>query len=216
MRIVLVDDHQVLREGLRVLLEGEADLTVVGEAANAADALTVLEETHPDLIIIDLGLPDVSGLKLIEEIRARNAQVDLIVLSMHTKPEFVSRAMELGVNGYVPKSSAHTSLFDAIRVVRNGDSYLHPKAATALVASMTGASTDQQLTQLSEREIGVVRLVAMGFTNREIGEKLLISPKTVDTYRQRAMDKLGLERRADMVRFAVQAGLLEEYNDDTT
>lgn len=216
-RILLVDDHQVLRDGLRALLEGEPGLTVVGEAGTAEQGLTLLAERKPDLLVVDLGLPDRSGLEVIAAARTDYPALKIVVLSMHISREFVAKAIEAGCDGYVPKSSAHTSLLEAIRAVRGGDRYLHPKAATALVESLAKANSEaEQLAALSEREVDVLRMTAMGFSGREIGAELFISAKTVDTYRQRAMDKLGLHHKADMVRFALQAGLLDDLRAETS
>lgn len=212
--ILLVDDHKVLRDGLRALLESESDLAVVAEAGNGRDAVRLAQELQPDIIVMDLGLPDISGLETIRLIRGQDIRSRIIVLSMYIRREFVMPAIEAGCDGYVPKSSTHTSLLEAIRVVLTGERYLHPKAATALVESVTAKETEADLfQQLSEREQDVLRLTALGFTSREIGEKLIISPKTADTYRQRAMDKLHLHHRSDLVKFALRAGILEDFDD---
>lgn len=211
VRVLLVDDHQVLRDGLQALLESEDDITVVGGAGTAADAVRLTLEHRPDIVVMDLGLPDASGLDAMREIREAGVECRIIVLSMHTGREFVMKAVEAGCDGYVPKSSAHTSLLRAIRVVQQGERYLHPKAATALVESITDAPTEaEQLEKLSGREREVLRLTAMGFTSREIGQKLSLSHKTVETYRHRASDKLGLHHRSDLVRFALRAGILDD------
>lgn len=210
--IILVDDHKVLRDGLKALLELDETMLVVAEADTGEEAIQISIELVPDIIVMDIGLPDMSGLDAIQTIRKRNLKSRIIVLSMYTKREFVLRAIKEGCAGYVPKSSAHTSLLDAIHVVMGGERYLHPKAATALVESITLEQTVmQKLKILSKRERDVVRLVAMGFTSREIGEDLFISPKTAETYRQRAMEKLELDSRSDLVRFALQAGLLKDF-----
>jgi two-component system, NarL family, response regulator NreC len=210
VRILLVDDHQILRDGLKVLLESEEDLKVVGEASTGIEGVTLTRSLLPDLAVVDLSLPDISGLEVIRQIREINPSCRIVVLSMHTKRDFVVEAIEAGCDGYVPKSSAHTSLLQAIHVVLSGERYLHPKAATALVDSLTGSQTAaEQFAELSEREQEVLRLSAMGYTSREIAEKLFISSKTVETYRQRAMEKLELEHRSDLIRFALRAGLLE-------
>jgi two-component system, NarL family, response regulator NreC len=212
--ILLVDDHKVLRDGLRALLESEPDLTVVAEAGNAQDAIRLAQELQPDIIVMDLGLPDVSGLEAIRAIRAAKVKSRIIVLSMYIRREFVLPAIEAGCDGYVPKSSTHTSLLEAIRVVLTGERYLHPQAATALVESITAKETEADLFQrLSEREQDVLRLTALGFNSREIGDKLIISPKTVETYRQRAMEKLDLAHRSDLVKFALRAGILDDFDD---
>lgn len=214
IRILLVDDHQILREGLKALLDSEADLHVIAEASTGWEAIRQAELSHPHVIIMDLGLPDISGLEAVQEIRKLGLEIKIIVLTMHSQKKFVLQAMELGCDGYVPKSSAHESLLQAIRVVVAGESFLHPKAARALISSIKqGKNEEELLTDLSERELEVFKLTAMGFNSREIGEKLLLSSKTVDTYRQRAMEKLGLDHRSDIIRFALQAGLLKDFSE---
>jgi two-component system, NarL family, response regulator NreC len=209
--ILLVDDHVVLRDGLRVLLDDEPGLRVVGEASTGAEALQLAAALQPDIIVMDLGLPDMSGVDVIRELRSRNQPARIIVLSMYTRREFVVPAVEAGCDGYIPKSSTHTDLLEAIPVVLRGEQYLHPKAATALVRSLTGhLSEREQFGALSEREQAVLQLTALGFNSREIGEKLVISSKTVETYRQRAMEKLDIAHRSDLIQFALRAGILDE------
>lgn len=214
IEILLVDDHKVLRDGLRALLESEDDLIVVAEAGTGTQAIELAQAVAPDIIVMDLGLPDISGLEAIRAIRKVNQVSRIVVLSMYTRREFVVPAIEAGCDGYVPKSSTHTSLLQAIRVVLRGERYLHPTAATALVESLTGQQSEaEKFALLSEREQDVLRLTTMGFTSREIGDKLIISSKTVETYRQRAMEKLDLEHRSDLIRFALRAGILYDFKD---
>lgn len=210
--ILLVDDHKVLRDGLRALLESEPDMKVVADEGSGAAGIAAAHHWQPDVIVMDLGLPDMSGLEAIRAIRQENNTSRIIVLSMYSRREFVLPAIEAGCDGYIPKSSTHTSLLQAIRVVLTGERYLHPKAATALIETIANKQTEQeQFESLSEREQEVLQLAAMGYSSREIGDKLIISPKTADTYRQRAMEKLKLERRADLIKFAVRAGILDAY-----
>jgi len=163
-------------------------------------------------ILLDLGLPDISGLEVIRTIRQHNTSVRIVVLSMHSRREYVVPAIEAGCDGYVPKSSTHTSLLQAIRSVLAGEGYLHPTAAKALMGSIQDTQSESaQFEALSEREQDVIRLTAQGFTSREIGEKLDISSKTVETYRQRATEKLQIENRSGLVKFAVRAGLLDDF-----
>jgi len=212
VHILLVDDHEVLRAGLRALLEHESDLRVVGEAGTGAQAIALTNSLRPDVIVLDLGLPDISGLEVIRAIRQHNTTVRIVVLSMHSRREYVVPAIEAGCDGYVPKSSTHTSLLQAIRSVLAGEGYLHPTAATALMGSIQDTQSESaQFEALSEREQAVIRLTAKGFTSREIGEKLDISSKTVETYRQRATEKLQIENRSGLVKFAVRAGLLDDF-----
>lgn len=211
IRILLVDDHQILREGLRVLLEGETGLAVVAEAGSGQEAIRLAAHCRPDLVVIDLGLPDMSGLEAIRQIRQHDPRMRIVVLSMHTQREFVLQAIELGCDGYVPKSTAHVSLLEAIRTVIAGERFLHPKVAGVLMDSLAQhVSETDQFNALSERERDVLKLTAQGYISREIADTLVLSPKTVETYRQRAMEKLGLDSRPALVRFALRAGLLDE------
>lgn len=211
IRILLADDHEVLRAGLRVLIDSEPDMTVVGEAASGEEAMQGALDASPDVIVMDLHMPGVSGLDAIRLIREQRLPVRIVVLSMFSRHEMVMQAIKAGCDGYVPKSSAHSSLLQAIRVTYAGNRYLHPTAAAAVMDEL--ASEDAKalmLETLSDREKEVIRLTALGFNSREIGDRLALSSKTVETYRQRAMDKLGLNHRSGLVRFALQAGLLED------
>ena len=204
-RILLVDDHKILRDGLRALLESEEDLAVVGEADTGAQAIALADTLQPDVIIMN-------GLDAVRAIRRHNHSSRILVLSMYSRREFVLQAIEAGCDGYVPKSSTHTSLVQAIAVVMAGERYLHPTAATALVGARLGEGSEaEQFSRLSDREQDALRMTALGYNSREIGEQLMLSPKTVETYRQRAMEKLGLEHRADLIQFALRAGILQGY-----
>ena len=212
--VLLVDDHKVLRDGLRALLESEPDIQVIGDVGSGTEAITQTRLLEPDIVVMDLGLPDMSGLEAIRAIRQENRHSKIIVLSMYSSGDFVRPAIEAGCDGYIPKSSTHTSLLQAIRVVLAGERFLHPKAATALVETFTDKPSEPtRFESLSEREQDVLRLTALGFTSREVGDKLFISSKTAETYRQRAMEKLGLEHRSDLIRFALRAGLLDSYKE---
>ncbi len=212
VRILLVDDHKVLRDGLRSLLESEDDLVVIAEAGTGQEAIALTQEHQPDVIVMDLGLPDMSGLEVIRTIRESNKESRIVVLSMYSRREFVVPAIEAGCDGYVPKSTTHTSLLEAIRVVLRGERFLHPTVATVLMESISNKQSDaEKFAALSEREQDVLRLSVLGFTSREIGEQLFISPKTADTYRQRAMEKLELNHRSDLIKFALRAGILDDY-----
>ena len=211
LRTLLVDDHQILRDGIRALLDGEPTVAVVGECGSGAEALELAAREAPDLVVLDLALPDMSGLEVLRLLRERRPAAHVIVLSMHTQREFVLQALASGCAAYVPKSTAHTALLEAIAAVRRGERFIHPKVAAAALGSVGGTQSEiEQFQALSDRERDVLRLTAQGYNSREIGAKLVLSSKTVETYRQRAMDKLGLEHRADLVRFAVKAGLLSE------
>lgn len=213
IRILLADDHKVLRDGLRSLLEGEDDMEVIAEAGTVEEAIQGAGRYKPDVIVMDLGMPGGSGLDAIREIRRLALPVRIVVLSMHSGREMVMQVLQAGSDGYVPKSSAHTDLVQAIRVVNKGQRFLHPEATTTVVNELLDKQEESKLMGLlSDRERDVLKLTAMGYTSREIGEQLALSPKTVDTYRERAMMKLNIEHRSDIIRFALRAGLLDSLN----
>lgn len=214
IRVLLVDDHQVLRDGLKALINSEDDLHVIAEAETGEQGIELAQKLAPDVVVMDLGMPGMSGMEAIRKIRAQKIICRIVVLSMHNDKEVILQAVKAGCDGFVPKSTAHTNLLQAIRIVHSGERYLHPSAASVLVDELAEKSGKSLLLEnLSNREQEVVRLSAMGYTSREIGEKLALSPKTVDTYRQRAMVKLNLEHRAELVKFALRAGLLEEMDN---
>ena len=213
IKILLADDHKVLRDGLRALLEDDGEMIVVAEAGTVDEAVEKAEKFLPHVVVMDLGMPGGSGLDAIRQIRQKELPVRIVVLSMHSGREMVMQVLQAGSDGYVPKSSAHTDLILAIRTVLNGQRFLHPEATTALVDELLDKQEESKLVGiLSDRERDVLKLTAMGFTSREIGEQLALSPKTVDTYRERAMMKLNIEHRTDIIRFALRAGLLDSLN----
>lgn len=212
IRVILVDDHQVLRDGLRLLLESESDMLVAGEAASGEEGVELAKEIRPDVAVVDLGLPDISGMEVTRRLGTELPTLRVVVLSMHTSKEFIVGAIEAGAYGYVPKSTTHESLLEAIRKVHNGEKYLHPLGASALMETYSESENSEELLfqELTDREQEVFRLSALGFTSKEIGERLIISPKTVDTYRHRAFDKMGIEHRSELVSLALRLGILKE------
>jgi two-component system response regulator NreC len=208
---VLADDHAVLRAGLRALLEGEPDLTVVGEANNGADAIDLVEQKRPDVVVMDIDMPAMDGLEATRRIVAADLPTRVLVLTMHDEEAYILRVLEAGGSGYVLKSSADTELMDAIRTVARGDVFLYPAATRLLLkAYLTEdrAAPAPVRGRLSEREEQVLALTAEGYSNQEIGHQLYLSSKTVDTYRQRIMEKLDLHHRSELVRYALDKGLL--------
>lgn len=209
IKVVLVDDHAVLRAGLCALLEEQDDISVVGQAETADEGLEMVATTAPDIVVMDLGMPGKTAFEAMCEIRQDYPEVGMIVLSMHKGNEIVTKALESGADGYVPKSSAHTDLLRAIRTVHGGKAYLHPSATTVLVQSIRNAGGAQViLSTLSDREREVMQWTARGYSSREIGEMLAISGKTVDTYRSRLMQKLDIDHRSELVELAYRAGML--------
>jgi two-component system response regulator NreC len=212
--VFLADDHQVLREGLRTLLERQPDIVIVGEAETGKATVEQVQKLEPDVLVLDLGMSDMNGFEVMRELGRLGSTTRIVVLSMHSGRDFVMQALRAGCHGFVPKSSTHTDLVQAIRATHAGERFLDPSATTAVVAELLEREDQSRLLeQLSQRETEVLKLTALGYTSRDIGERLALSPKTVETYRQRAMAKLGLEQRADLVRFALKAGLLKPSDD---
>lgn len=215
IRIVLADDHAVLRAGLRALLNSEPDLMVVGEAGDGQEALNQIAATQPDVVVLDLMMPNVKGLDIIERIVTAHPGTRVLVLTMHAETQYIRHVLKAGGAGYMLKSSADTELINAIREIAAGNSYLAPEATEILLTDYRqqdkrpAESERAGMDLLSEREREVLTMAALGYSSREIGDLLFISPKSVDTYRQRLMDKLHLESRAELVQYALKQGLLE-------
>lgn len=213
MRVLLADDHAVLRAGLRLLINAQPDMETVGEAQDGAETLAQAAITHPDVILLDLSMPRLGGLAILRELRARAPQSRVLVLTMHADEEYLREALRLGASGYVVKAAADQELLSAIRAVARGELYIHPSMTRSLLKDLLPASepaSQDPWEELSEREQQVIRRVAMGFTNREIADQLHLSVKTVETYRARAMEKLGFQSRAQLVEYAMRRGLLGE------
>jgi two-component system response regulator NreC len=206
VRILIVDDHAVLRSGLRLLLEREEHLHCVGEAASAEEALRAVERLGPSLVLMDLEMPGMGGLAGIAKLRERRPDLGVLVLSMHGEADDVRRAFEAGAAGYVLKTAADEELVRAIRAVAAGERYLHPSLGAVLAAPPAGRGP---VDELSAREREVLRMLALGYTNQEIAEALVVSVRTVESHRAHVMIKLRAGSRAEMVRHAIEAGLLD-------
>lgn len=207
--ILLVDDHAVLRAGLRLLLDGQPDLRVIGEAEDVRTAVVQATTLQPDLILLDLSLTGSSGLAAIPALRTVAPHSRILVLTMHDDEGYVRQALAAGANGYVLKRAADAELIAAIRAVLRGELYIHPALTRQLLEDLlpqTPALNPWE--SLSEREREVLLLVARGYTAAEIAEQLSLSPKTVETYRTRGMEKLGLRSRAALVQYALNHNLL--------
>jgi two-component system response regulator NreC len=211
IRILLVDDHLVLRAGLKALLDAETDMRVVGEASTGEEAIEKSKTLRPDVVVMDLSMPGMGGLEATRRI-AEGAAARVLVLTMHSEEEYLLPVLEAGGSGYVKKTSADEDLTNAIRTVARDEVFLYPNAAKLLLQGFRVRGEDDQpdpLEKLTERERDVLAMTAEGYSSSEIGEKLFISPKTVDTYRSRIMEKLGLHHRSELVRFALNTGLLK-------
>ena len=209
-KILLVDDHAMFRAGVKALLEGETGLEVVGEAGSGDEGVDEARRLKPDVVVMDLSMPGTDGLEATRRIAALGLKSRVLVLTAHGEEEYLVPVVDAGASGYLMKTRADQDLIDAIRVVARGEVYLPPKATRLLLQQYRKSPESATgLAELSAREREVMALTAEGFSSREIGEKLFVSPKTVDTYRARIMEKLGLNHRSELVRFALNVGLLK-------
>jgi DNA-binding NarL/FixJ family response regulator len=215
IRVLLVDDHPVVRVGLRALIEMEPDLAVVGEAGNGVEGVALVEAEKPDVVVMDISMPEMDGLEATRRIRAGNPEVCVLILTVHAQERYLFPVLKAGAAGYVLKSTVDTQLIDAIRTVAKGGAFLYPDAARMLledyVHRQESGDTPGSGELLSEREQEVLTLCALGHTASQVGEQLALSPKTVETYRTRVMQKLELHSRAELVKYALAHGLLDEY-----
>jgi two-component system response regulator NreC len=212
IRVLLVDDHVVLRAGLEALLNLEPDFDVVGKASTGEEAIERVRAVRPDVVVMDLGMPGMGGLEATRQIAAAENGARVLVLTSHAEEEYLLPVLEAGGSGYVKKTSADDDLISAIRVVARGEVFLYPSATRLLLNGFRRAEERGEVSpveELSEREQEVLQLTAEGYSSVETGKKLFLSPKTVDTYRSRLMQKLGLGSRAELVRFALDNGLLK-------
>ena len=210
IRVLIADDHPVVAEGLRRLLSEQPDITVVGMVENGLDAVRSAVKEEPDVVLMDNAMPELNGIEAAELIRKRSPRTQVVMLSMHTDNEHVLRALRAGAAGYVPKRSAAREVVQAIRSVVAGRRYLHEALASEVLKAVSDPVAAQDpLSRLSTRERQVLQQIGEGRTTPEIAESLSLSPRTVETYRARMMQKLGLTHRAELVRLALDAGLLK-------
>lgn len=213
VRIVMVDDHPVVLAGLKALLAGEPDLVMVGEARDGRTALQLALQLAPDVVVLDISLPEMNGIELAAALRAQLPDCRVLVLTVHEERAYLRQLVELGVGGYLLKRSAADELPRAIRAVAAGGMYLDPAIAGKVVGGLVRGVAQAQpgpVAELSEREADVLRLVAGGHSNKAIAARLEISVKTVETYKARAMEKLGFRSRVDVVRYAAEQGWLSQ------
>ncbi len=213
IRLVLVDDHYIVRTGLRMLLEGEADVQIVGEAGNAREAIAMMEALKPDVVLMDIGLPDLSGIDATREIKRLHPAIAIVALTIHEDEQYFFRMLEAGASGYVPKRAAPDELITAIRAAAAGEVYLYPSLAKLLVRDYLTheplGKNQAALDGLTSREEEVLGYLAEGASNDEIAEKLIISPKTVARHRENIMSKLNLHTRTELVKYAIRKGIIQ-------
>jgi two-component system, NarL family, response regulator NreC len=212
IRLLLVDDHAVVRSGLKMLLENERDVEIVGEASSASEAMDAAARLKPNVILMDIGLPDLSGIDATREIKKHTADVSIVALTIHEDEEYFFRMLEAGASGYVPKRAAPEELLTAIRAAAIGQVYLYPSLAKLLVRDFLEggrAAVEQASSDLTDREQEVLTYLAEGASNEEIAASLVISPNTVARHRENIMRKLNLHSRAELVRYAIRKGIIK-------
>lgn len=212
-RLLLVDDHAVVRSGLKMLLASHSEMEIVGEADSAAGALREAESTHPDVILMDIGLPDKTGIEATREIKAKFPDIKIVALTIHEDEEYFFQMLDAGASGYVPKRAAPDELITAIRVAAAGEVYLYPSLAKLLVRDFLNTERPAEekinLDGLTDREREVLTQLAEGSSNDEIAAVLVISPKTVERHRENIMRKLNLHSRSELVRYAIRKGIIK-------
>ncbi len=212
IRVLLVDDHTVVRAGMKALLASASDIEIIGEASSGDEAIALATRLEPDVVVMDVTMSGSDGVVATRVISEQGLASRVLVLTMHTEEEYLLEVLKAGGAGYILKSAADRDLVDAIRTVARGEMYVQPSAALVLARGLArkdpNAEERARFEKLTEREQSVLKLVAQGYTAPEIGERLYLSPKTVDTYKQRINEKLGIEHRADYVKLALRLGLL--------
>ena len=214
IRILLADDHTILRAGLKMMLNAQPDMEIVGEAQDGRQAINEAQRLQPDIVLMDITMPDINGIEATRQIKKLLPDTRVLVLTMHEHDEYVFQALRAGASGYMLKEAVPTELITALRVIQSGQFYLSPTAQSVMVGDylqrVRAGEEKDSYSSLTEREREILKLVAEGYTNNQIGERLFISPKTVDTHRTHIMDKLNLHNRAELVKYAMRRGLLEE------
>lgn len=215
--ILLVDDHAVLRGGLKALLNCQPDMEVIGEAGDGREAIVQVRQTSPDIVLMDIGMPGINGLDATRLVKQANPEVKVLILSMYDDESYLRQVLQAGASGYVLKNAADVELLSAIRAVQRGEIYIYPSLTKALIDDLMGKETGGRGNErndiaenLSPREEEVLRLVARGYTNQQIADQLVLSVKTVETYKARIMEKLKIKGRAQLVRYALEKGLLSD------
>lgn len=210
-RILIADDHAIVRSGLRKVLDAKPDMEVIAEAEDGADAVEQALKEDVDLAILDVSMPRMTGIQAAAELHKRKPELKTLMLSMHDSEQFLFEALKAGASGYVLKSGADTDIVDAVRAAMRDDSYLYPSAVTTLVRDYVerGGRGEEQFDVLTPRELEVLKLIAEAYTSKQIADALFISIKTVDRHRQNILDKLGMRDRVELTRYAIRRGLIQ-------
>jgi len=207
IKILIVDDHAIMREGIRALLDLQEDIEVVGEACDGNEAIEKARELGPDVAIMDIAMPGMDGLEATRRMRKKNPNLRVLVLTQYDNREYILSVIKAGASGYVPKRALSSELVTAIRAVHNGESFLYPSAASALIEDYLQHVDEEPYDRLTQREREILKLIADGNTSREIADKLFISLKTVQGHRTKIMEKLNLHNRTELIKYAMRKGL---------
>jgi two-component system response regulator NreC len=211
MRIVLAEDHKTVREGLKMLVNAQTDMEVVGEAGDGAAAIQSVREKHPDVVVMDISMPEMNGLKATRKLKAEFPDVKILTLTRHSDDSFLEQLIGAGASGYILKQSAPAELITAIRTVGGGNAYLDSSLTEKVMGGyLSRGLRGDRKSEVSDREMEVLRLIAWGYSNKEIGNRLELSVKTVEAHKANAMRKLNMRDRIDIVRYAILKGWLED------
>ncbi|MCH8911458.1 MAG: response regulator transcription factor [Chloroflexi bacterium] len=213
VRVLIVDDHDIVRAGIRMLLDAQPDMAVVGEASDGKEAIEMAGSMKPDVVLMDISMPGTTGIEATRAIKKADSRIEIVGLTMHAEDRYFFQLLQAGASGYVVKGAAPRELLEAVRAASRGEAYIHPSLQRKLIGDYVsrteGSGQASMLADLTERELEVLRLIVDGLTSREIAESLVISPNTVERHRQNIMSKLGLHNRAELVRYAISKGLVE-------
>lgn len=215
IKIMLVDDHQIVRDGIKALLESLENVQVIGEASNAKELLEKLKNCKPDIIVTDISMPDISGIELTKIIKEKEefSGIKVLILSMFTNEDFIFNAIKAGANGYLPKNTTRRELFEAVNTIYNGDEYFSESISNIILKSYVKKAQNEELTEkkesLSVRETEILKHFAQGLSNQEIADKLFISIRTVESHKNHIMQKLELKSTVDLIKFAIKNKIIE-------
>lgn len=213
IHLLLVDDHEIVRTGLSMLLESESDIKIIGQASNGLQALEMAAQLHPDVVIMDITLPDISGIEVTRRLKAQNPEIAVVALTIHEDQQYFFEMLQAGADGYVPKRAASDDLIKAIHAASNGEVYIYPSLAKVLVADFLDQTGDEKTREsvsgITAREQEVLGMLADGKSNDDIAVVLSISKHTVARHRENLMRKLGLHSRSELVKYAIRKGLIE-------
>jgi two-component system, NarL family, response regulator NreC len=213
IRLLLVDDHEIVRTGISMLLESETDLSIIGQASSGAQALEMASQLHPDVVIMDITLPDISGIEVTRQLKAQHPEIAVVALTIHEDQQYFFEMLQAGADGYVPKRAASEDLIKAIHAASSGEVFIYPSLAKVLVSDFLSQAADEKAKEsvngITSREQEVLEMLAAGKTNEEIAITLSISKHTVARHRENLMRKLGLHSRSELVKYAIRKGLIE-------